>query len=350
MSGSIVSRNWWSTKSFCGKPLAPHQAVTARGRCGSPRPPAPSRSPWPGTWCGPIRHSGSSARPTQGFFSAHVQRLATAGNGERPVWMSSRSSAPCRWAALTYCWTRRAGCRGCSRGPGRVAVGDGDDQLVDGLDLLARLTERPSRPHQATLHRVRVGRAEDAHRPRLGRAVVGDQEPVVSEDRYPPPGSCDMGAMAGPAGSTYAGVSMPTADRWRASPTRSTASRWSATDQPASMRMTMAWRAPVSRHSLPAHRRRGARRCRQGGPARRVRPAPRRAVSAGGIAGPGSPCHCDAGAQPAVVGARRSASLPHGPTTRIAAGSTTSLGSCIAPSSRPSVFTAVRLADRRPDR
>ena len=30
---------------------------------------------WAGTWCGPIRHSGSSARPTHGLRSAHANLL-----------------------------------------------------------------------------------------------------------------------------------------------------------------------------------------------------------------------------------------------------------------------------------
>ena len=90
---------------------------------------------WPGTWSGPIRHSGSRASPTQGSCSAHSQRLATVGKSERPGWRSSTSRASLRWAASMYSWTRLCSSRGCSRRRHRgCRSATVDDQLVDRLD------------------------------------------------------------------------------------------------------------------------------------------------------------------------------------------------------------------------
>ena len=107
MSRIIVDRNWCSTNAFSGSPSrSTRSASHAETRLTSVAPTLPMTRP--GTCRGPIRHSGSSARPTHGSASAHAQRLATVRKSARPGWMSSTTRAPLRCAASMYVRTLSA--------------------------------------------------------------------------------------------------------------------------------------------------------------------------------------------------------------------------------------------------
>ena len=88
----MSSVNWWMRKSFCGSLLRTtswdsHSDTALTSRAST----EPITSP--GTSPGPIRHSGSSARPTSGSRSHFSSRVASVKKSDRPGWMSSTSSA-----------------------------------------------------------------------------------------------------------------------------------------------------------------------------------------------------------------------------------------------------------------
>jgi hypothetical protein len=115
MRSIIEVRNWCSTSSFCGSALRETRSRShAETRLTSPAPTEPIRVP--GTPCLPIRHSGSSARPTYGSLSAQAQRLAASRKFARPGWTSSSSSASCLWAASMYFCTSARG-MSCAKSP-----------------------------------------------------------------------------------------------------------------------------------------------------------------------------------------------------------------------------------------
>ena len=277
MSGSIESRNWWSTNSFSGRPsrrtrrdshddvrftsaartradhggghlVRPHPPLGVEGE---PDPRLPQR---PGPALGDDRE-----RRAPGLDVQQEQCAVAVGGPDVLPDQVARDVV----AEVVV-------------GSGRP-VGDGDDQLVDRLDVLARLAERPGRAHQPPLH-GRRGRWRRA-RPwrRSGRC----------RSRRPGTGGRRRSGSHHRAAAACAGWPAPRARR-------TTVGRPSRPARlPARRRVSVAGRSTHGRgresvdasrrgpRSQPGRRRRGVRGCRPEGRAPRSRPGRATAVSAG---------------------------------------------------------------------